>query len=215
MKLSDIKQLVAGGESQNLEFKRKINYPEKVIREMVAFANSSGGNLLVGVEDNGNIPGLRDPEEHDFALEKAVRELCIPEIKYKRELIPVSDKKSVLCYSIKPSNKKPHYAKDKVFDKYGNAYVRVNDKTLQASREMTQILRKANTKKNFSFHYGEKEAILMRLLDSSDVITIDDFKEAANIPMRTASSTLVLLVLAGVLEIIPGDKGDLYKLKNN
>lgn len=131
------------------------------------------------------------------------------------ELIPLSEKKSVLCYSVQPAVKKPYYAKEKAVDKYGRAYVRVNDKTLQASREMTQILRRNGSKKNFSFHYGDKEAILMRLLDEKDKITLRSFKEEAKISMRTASSTLILLVLAGVLEIMPDVKDDFYTLKNN
>lgn len=214
MNLSDIKQLVAGGESRTLEFKRKVNFPEKVIREMVAFANTIGGNLLVGVEDNGSIPGLRNPDEHDFALKKAIQELCVPKIKYKMELIPISEKKSILCYSVEPANRKPFYAKEKVIDRYGKAYVRVADKTLKASREMTQILRRTRTKKDFSFHYGDKEAVLMKLLDSDKNTTLSQFKEAANISTRTASSTLILLVLAGVLQIIPSEKTDFYHLKN-
>ncbi len=214
MNVSDIKQLVAGGESQTLEFKRKINFPEKVIREMVAFANTAGGNLLVGVEDNGAIPGLRNPEEHDFALQKAIEDLCVPRMKYTKELIPLSQEKSVLCYSVKPASRKPYYAKEKAVDKYGRAYIRVNDRTVRASREMTQILRRNGSKKNFSFHYGEKEGVLMKMLDMEDSITLNAFRAAADISMRTASSTLILLVLAGVLEIIPGEKGDLYRLKN-
>jgi len=79
---------------------------------------------------------------------------------------------------------------------------------------MTQILRRTNSSQNFSFNYGEKESILMRLLDYSNTITLSDFKRAANISKRVASSTLVLLVLSGVLEIIPREKEDLFKVKN-
>jgi len=181
---------------------------------MVAFANTTGGNLLVGVDDNGEIAGLRNPEEHDYALTKAVEDLCVPAINYKKEVVPLTHKKSVLCYSVKAARKKPHYAKDNEKNRYGRAYVRVEDKTIKASREMTQILRRTNTKKNFSFKYGDKEALLMKLLDQQDEITLGEFQAAANIPRRVASSTLVLLVLAGVLKIIPQEKEDIFKLKN-
>ena len=213
MKLADLKELVSAGESQTLEFKRKINFPEKVVREMVAFANSGGGRLLVGVDDSGDIPGLRDPAEHDFALRKAVSELCIPKFKFDGEVIPLNKKKSVLCYRI-TSDGKPHYAKDVADDQYGRAYIRVNDQTLKASREMTQILKRRSSTRNYVFNYGEKEALLMKMLDSKEVITLEEYKEEARIPRRVASASLVLLVLAGVLQIMPGEREDLFKVKN-
>ena len=214
MDLSDIKQLVAAGEGQTIEFKRKINFPEKVIRELVAFANTSGGNLLVGIDDNGTIAGLRNPEEHDYALKKAISELCVPKVKYEMELVPLTAKKAVICYSVKPANRKPHYAKERPVDRYGKAYVRVQDKTVKASREMTQILKRTREGKNFSFQYGDKEAILMKHLDRHETISLSTFKDIANINTRSASSTLILLVLAGVLRILPREKEDLYELKN-
>ncbi len=213
MNLKEVRDLVSLGENQTIEFKRKVAFPEKVVREMVAFANTSGGYLLVGVEDDGSMPGLKNPEEHDYALNKAVVELCVPRLKYKRDVIALSEKKSVLCYKVDQVNRKPLYAKENAQDKYGKAYVRVADKTIQASREMTQILRKGNSKKSHSFTYGEKEAVLMRLLDQEGQTTLSRYADEANINRRVASSTLVLLVLSGVLEISPSEKEDIFKLK--
>ena len=47
MDLATLRRLIADGENQHLELKRKLAHPEKVVREVVAFANASGG-LLVG-----------------------------------------------------------------------------------------------------------------------------------------------------------------------
>jgi predicted HTH transcriptional regulator len=49
--------LVRKGEGATLEFKLKSNHPEKIVREVVAFANSQGGLLLIGVGDDKSIPG--------------------------------------------------------------------------------------------------------------------------------------------------------------
>ena len=43
-----LRNLVAKGEGHMLEFKRKAAFPEKIIREMIAFANTSGGVLVGG-----------------------------------------------------------------------------------------------------------------------------------------------------------------------
>ena len=61
--IKDIRSLAKKGEGQQLEFKMKVKYPEKIIREMVAFANSEGGILLVGGGDLGDVAGLQFPDE--------------------------------------------------------------------------------------------------------------------------------------------------------
>jgi len=214
MDLREVRNLIAGGEGQNVEFKRKINFPEKVVRELVAFANTTGGCLLVGVNDDGALSGLRYPEEHDYALRKAIRELCVPPVKFENGIIPLTQKKSVLYYSVKAARRKPLYAKDQPVDKYGTAYVRVEDKTVKASREMTQILRRQRVIKDVKFTYGVKEAILMKFLDQHKNITVKKFMEIASLNKFKASSTLIQLVLADVLKIIPSEKEDSFELFN-
>ena len=72
MTAAELKKLVLNGESQFLEFKKKADHPEKIVREMVAFANSEGGTLLIGVDDRGNISGLPFPDEDTYAMEAAI-----------------------------------------------------------------------------------------------------------------------------------------------
>jgi predicted HTH transcriptional regulator len=54
-------QRIKEGEGQHLDFKQHISSAEKIARTLVAFANSGGGQLLVGVDDQGEIVGV-DPE---------------------------------------------------------------------------------------------------------------------------------------------------------
>ncbi|MEQ8573732.1 MAG: ATP-binding protein, partial [Fulvivirga sp.] len=51
MTFQELKRLVSQGESETLEFKRKVAHPEKIVKEIVAFANTKGGKLLIGVSD--------------------------------------------------------------------------------------------------------------------------------------------------------------------
>lgn len=46
-------------ENQNVEFKRE--YSAGIKKEVMAFANSDGGSILVGVEDDGTLCGLENP----------------------------------------------------------------------------------------------------------------------------------------------------------
>ena len=47
-----LERLVAVGEGQHLEFKRQVPRPQRLAKEVIAFANSGGGHLLLGVDDD-------------------------------------------------------------------------------------------------------------------------------------------------------------------
>jgi predicted HTH transcriptional regulator len=53
-----IKNLIKQGEHQQLDFKFEITDSKKIARSLVAFANTDGGKLLIGVKDNGAIAGV-------------------------------------------------------------------------------------------------------------------------------------------------------------
>ena len=58
MDTKSIASLIAGGENSTVEFKRDDARPDALAKEIVAFLNSHGGALLLGVEDNGRASGL-------------------------------------------------------------------------------------------------------------------------------------------------------------
>jgi hypothetical protein len=226
MSLQDIHKLVKQGEGEHIEFKRKVAHPEKIIREIVAFANTKGGDLLIGVDDDGNIPGIRYADEEIFALENAIRRWCRPKIEYHVEVVQLSEKKSVVHYKIRESERKPHYVlndqakppppaerKKKPPRRHkGKAYVRFEDKSLQASPEVWKILKRGRRQKDIQFTFGEKEKLLMQYLEQHHSITLSEFAEFAHLPRFRASQTLVLLVLANVLKVIPREKEDVFML---
>lgn len=204
-----LRQLVARGEGQGLEFKRKAAFPEKIVREMVAFANTKGGILLLGVGDDGSIPGLKYAEDESHVIKKALK-LCFPPIKYSETFIPVGKSCNVIQYEIPESFRKPHYVATD--GGVRESFVRVTDKTIKASREMREILRRSNKHKNIKFHYGEHEKFLMQYLDTHPNITLKEFTQQSSLKRFLASKKLVLLVLANVLRVTPHEKGDLYSL---
>ncbi len=226
MSMQKIQQLVSKGEGENIEFKRKVAHPEKIIREIVAFANTKGGNLLIGVDDNGSIPGIKFADEEIFVLEKAIRQWCRPKIDYDVEVIQINQKKSVVHYRVQESEKKPHYVlnqerstpatrrnKNKQRRHKGKAYVRYEDKSLQASPEVWKILKRGQRQKDIQFTFGNKEKLLMEYLERHQQITLTQFAELAHLPRFRASHTLVLLVLANVLRVVPQEKEDVFMLK--
>ncbi|MBK4995425.1 transcriptional regulator [Pseudomonas sp. S37] len=58
MTLADLQQILARGEDSRHQFKRDFNNVDALASELVAFANTAGGCLLIGVEDSGTVSGL-------------------------------------------------------------------------------------------------------------------------------------------------------------
>lgn len=207
-----LKNLVRRGESSSLEFKLKTNHPEKIIRGVVAFANTNGGIMLIGVADDKRIPGLKYADEDEYLLVRAISKFCFPRISYTIDRVQLLDEREVLVIRVPRSPTRPHYI---IPDPVNNpddkkVYVRVADKSVQASREVREILKGEQAERHIRFTYGEKEHRLMQHLGEHNSITVDLFASIAGISRRIASRTLVLLVLANVLEIHPSDVMDQY-----
>lgn len=212
MKLQELEDLISKGEGQLLEFKKKASFPEKIVKEMVAFANTKGGQLLVGVDDDGSLSGLRYAEEDRFVIDLAIQNHIRPGIKCQSELIPISRKRNVLHYLVFENHKKPsYYLQDP--NGRGTAYVRVNDKSVQASREMVEILRRSKNKKSYPVHVGEYEQLLFRHIEKDGKATLHSFMEISGLSRYRASKILIGLVVSNILSIEIDEKVDYFSMK--
>ncbi len=206
--LHELKSLVKAGEGLQLEFKRKAAHPDKIVREIIALANTEGGTLLVGVDDNLTIPGVKYPEEELHVIQQALKSYCRPSLAYHESIIKLKEDRFVLRIDIPQSLKRPHFMKlDAEHQEY---YVRVNDMSMKASPEMREIIRRSKAKKNIRFMYGEPEQLLMRFLEENKTITLNQFKSLTGLNRFKSARKLILLVLANVIKIQPTEKGDLY-----
>lgn len=214
MSLAGLKDLVKKGESQQLEFKLKANHPDKIVKEIVAFANSNGGKLIIGVNDEREILGLKFAEEEQFTLLRAIEKYCIPTINYDLYSTILDNDKEVLIFDIFESKAKPHFVQFEDNPLQRNAYVRVNDMSIKASKEVLNIWKGKSKNKNYTFNFGPKETQLMKYLEENGKISLAQYQEITALNKIKCSSTLVLLTLANVLDIIPGENADFFVLKN-
>lgn len=213
MKLQELEDLISKGEGQLLEFKLKASFPEKIVREMVAFANTDGGQVFIGVDDDGRISGLKFAEEDKFVIDKAINAHIKPKIKYQSELIPINRKRSILHYRIFENRKKPSYYLINPL-KRGKAYVRLKDKSVQASREMVEILKRSKKNKSYPIHLGEKEHLLFRHIETHGKTTLSKYMEISGLSRFRASRILINLVVSNILNIEIGEKADYFSMKN-
>lgn len=206
--LRELKKLAAEGEGLQLEFKRKAAYPEKIVRELIAFANTEGGTLLIGVDDDKSIPGVKYPDEEAHVVRESLTKHCKPPLAYHESVIGISENRFVVRFDVPPSTKRPHYL---ALEK-GNrsTFVRVNDMSIKASVEMEEIVRRSKKKRDIHFTFGEQEKSLMEYLDNHHTISLAEYRKLSGLNRFQASRKLILLVLANVLRITASEKGDLY-----
>ena len=211
MTLQEVKALAAKGEGLKIEFKKKAAFPEKIVREVIALANTEGGDLLIGIDDDGTVSGQRYIEEEIFVLEKAIRDLIYPALKVEVFTVKLNEKKGVAVFRIPLSSDRPHYLKE---GEKKQSYIRVQDRSVQASREVWEVLKRSRTPKDTIFTYGWKEEILVKALEEKGKITLKEFSRLAKIPRFLASKTLVRLVSANVLAIHPQEVEDFFTIKS-
>jgi predicted HTH transcriptional regulator len=214
MLLKDLEKLVQRGEGERLEFKHKAADPQKIMKEVVAFANHKGGILILGVDDNLKINGVKYVEEEEYAMTDAIETYCNPIPEYTIEKIPLTRKRTVLIYRISQSEKKPVFLLYNLKKKVGKAYFRVADKSVQASRELRQILKwRSQSDRDSFFEYGELERKLVQLIERDGKTTIAVFAQEAQISTQKAASILVRLTTSNLLEIQPNDEEDFFLVK--
>ncbi len=211
MTLMELKRKVADGEGQRIEFKRKLSEPEKILKEVVAFANTDGGYLIIGVDDNKDILGIRDVDEISTVMSKNIEELVAPKLKFSMSIIPLNAKRSVVVYEIFKGKNKPYFLNPSIDKRKGIAYYRYEDKSIQASDELLKIIRfEKKNKKGFLLNYSDNNKIAMQMISENNSLTISALQRATGIEKHLASSTLTNLVLANVLKLIPRENEDLY-----
>lgn len=129
----EVKQLILGGENEKIELKpypdrknelKKLDFVETVI----AFANTHGGLIIVGVSDKCEVIGLPSTENIIEPLASFLYEKVYPPIDFHPRTSSV-DGKSVLLINVPESKDKPHMLKDK-----GIIYVRRNSSDRPATR---------------------------------------------------------------------------------
>lgn len=213
MKRSELKELIEGGENIHCEFKRKFSTTEKISREMIAFANTKGGFILFGVDDNKEIVGVESEKSESELIKDAALNYCEPPLEFNLEYIDMNGKEVVVA-EIPESDKKPHRLQDFLSEFDINKAVvtiRVNDKSIQASKEMVRILRaQANDLQLKKYSIGPTEKVVFDYLAKNETITVKTLSGLVNISERRASRTLVKLVRANLLMIHIKDNGEEY-----
>lgn len=195
------------GEGTTLDFKKTITNNEKIAKSLVAFANNKGGQLLIGVADDGSIKGVKSEDEERYMITKSAHQFCKPAIEPDFEEIYVDDK-LVLVVKIAESDTKPHYALDE--NKKWWVYYRVKDKSILASKIIVDVIKKSGKTEGELITYTEQEKKLFEHLDLEGRITLKQFSKLTRSSYRQAQKILVSLILSGVIKPNTSEKEEFF-----
>ena len=211
MNRRELLELIEEGENIQCEFKRHFTTPEKIAREMIAFANTKGGFIIFGVDDDKEVVGVDSEKSESEMIRDAAENYCEPPLKHSIDFIELYGKE-VVVVSIPESDDKPHRIQDYQNELDINnsvVLVRVNDKSMQASKEMVRILRANSADLALKkYRIGQVEKMVFEYLAKYERISDKELSNLVNISERRASRTLVKMVRANLLLIHTKDNGE-------
>ncbi|HOH99965.1 MAG TPA: ATP-binding protein [Bacteroidales bacterium] len=204
-----ILSLINQGEHQQLDFKFEISDSRKIARTLVAFSNTDGGKLLIGVKDNGNIAGVRSDEEF-YMVQAAAEMYCRPKIEFTTREWEINGK-MVLEVTIPRRNDGPFSAQDE----HGKwlIYIRVQDQNILANKIWIKVWKRRKAQQATWVRYTDAEKSLLQYLEQHPRITMSGFLKLAGLPKYKAETVLVNLICLNILDMTINDKGVWYHLK--
>ena len=117
-------------ETENIEFKSQ--FTEDIYKEVIAFANTDGGIVYVGIDNNGNAVGLTDVDQEYTRITNGIRDAIMPDVTMFVRFTIQENK--VVRIMVSEGTNKPYYLKGKGLKPSG-VYVRQGTSSVPASPE--------------------------------------------------------------------------------
>ena len=127
--VTDTDGRVVTPEGKTLEYKRDLSSPDGPLKSIIAFANTGGGRLVVGVADDGTVLGVDDPLAAEERLASLIADSIRPQIVPGISIVPLAGR-TVLAVDVPLSTARPHYLRRRGLET--GTYVRVGSTNRQA-----------------------------------------------------------------------------------
>lgn len=202
-----IERLVAEGEHEQQDFKFMISDARKIARSVSAFANNSGGRLLIGVKDNGVVAGVRN-EEDVYVVEQAAGRYCEPPQQVEFKAYRVDAAVTVIVASIARAQSRPVSVIEE--DGRRRAYYRVADENIAAHPLMVEAWKHAEAEGGgVVMTLTGLESDLLRLVDGR-LLDLREVAVGLHIAESRARSLIVRLAVVGLVDFVY--TGNAFKL---
>ncbi|MDO5111438.1 MAG: putative DNA binding domain-containing protein [Clostridia bacterium] len=178
-------------ESETLELKEAV--VEDMKKEIIAFANGAGGKLYIGVDDDGHVVGVDDPDAVMLQISNMVRDAIKPDIMmFVGYNVVEADKKQIVAVDVQRGTDRPYYLAKKglrpegVYVRQGTSSVPSTDTAIrrmiketdgdsfECMRSLEQSLTFRSAKEEFARRkvtFGETQMKTLRILNADGIYT--------------------------------------------
>lgn len=192
-----IHQLIEEGEHEQQDFKFAITDARKIARSISAFANHSGGRLLVGVKDNGVVAGVRN-EEDVYMIETAAELFCRPSVEVTMTAFKVDPGTIVIRAEIPKALRPPV----KVVEE-GNllrAYYRVKDENIVAHPLLLSAWEHYAAEGSV-LTFDANHRLLVEMIHRDGFATLEDFVRESHLSTATATDMIGKMIASSVVNL--------------
>ena len=203
--------MIAEGEHQRQDFKYCINDSRKIARSMVAFANTDGGRLLLGIRDNGSVAGVRSDEEY-YMAEAAANLYSKPPIDFQTRQWTVEGK-TVLEIEI-PKSEKPHHLAQNEEGKW-LIYIRKKDQNIVAPGILLKVWDQQKNPKGVHIRFTDDETKLLSLLGTTKFLSLNQVTRYLKLPRHKCERLLVELIVIGTVGMEINENGVKFFLRED
>ncbi|MBV9448473.1 MAG: putative DNA binding domain-containing protein [Streptosporangiaceae bacterium] len=124
----ELRERILRWENPHTDFKRELASTAELAKDLVCFANSDGGQIIVGIDDNRLIVGVLDPDELMLKVDDVAFNRCSPPVTVVPEVVELEGY-SIMVLNIPKGDQRPYRTSD------GRYYVRSGTRCRSASRE--------------------------------------------------------------------------------
>ena len=126
-------------ETENVEFKSQ--FTEEIYKEVIAFANTDGGTLYIGIDNDGNAVGLKNVDREYTRITNGIRDAILPDVTMFVHFTVQENK--IVRITVAEGTNKPYYLKGKGLKSSG-VFVRQGTSSVAASAEQIRKMIKEN-----------------------------------------------------------------------
>ena len=131
-------------ETENIEFKSQVT--DEIYKEIIAFANTDGGIVYVGIDNDGTVIGLKDVDDEYTRITNGIRDAIVPDVTMCVKFTIQENK--VVRITVNEGTNKPYYLRSKGLKPSG-VYVRQGTSSVPASPEQIRRMIKESDGDNF------------------------------------------------------------------
>ncbi len=150
-------------ENQNIEFKQE--YVPEISKEVIAFANTNGGSVLVGVRKDGSICGVDDPDGVMLQIANSLKDAIAPDIMPFVDIQTIrQEEKDIVEITVSAGTNRPYYIREKGLKPSG-VYVRKGSSSPPMTDEGIREMIIRNTGRSYEACRSLRQDLTFRTLE--------------------------------------------------